>query len=370
MDSKNTLIFNNTFYDMNNSAVVDWTKTELSFFNNVIINTAKVLPYAHQIRMYSTNFKVYQNNLFFSSSVEPKIWVEPSSYTISQFNDLTIADNNLQFSGELNRLINIDNFTLPEFSPAQAGGRNIEGLIPEGFTDIKGNLVNQLAPSIGAVESSSAIDLNLKIFLQSLYNENKMETRLSSYLPLAQPYNQSPWNYNGLEAVQAIPPDVVDWMLVELRKDTSSSTTSAKRAAFLRSDGAIVDLDGKSPISFKVLSRDYYIIVMHRNHLGIMSADKVYLTENTSYDFTASPSSAYGDELADLGNGKYGMYAGDGDGNGVINFLDYEAVGNNIFRNGYQIGDIDLNGMINVLDYGKTNLNFLRNTKIPGPGVH
>ncbi|MEZ5198088.1 MAG: hypothetical protein R2764_17370 [Bacteroidales bacterium] len=39
-----------------------------------------------------------------------------------------------------------------------------------------------------------------------------------NYIPLAQPYNTYPWNYNGDEAVTEIPTEsVVDWVLVELR---------------------------------------------------------------------------------------------------------------------------------------------------------
>jgi len=84
------------------------------------------------------------------------------------------------------------------------------------------------------------------------------------------------------------------------------------------------------------------------------------------YDFTTSSSKAYGaDALADLGGGKWGLYAGDSDENGTINVLDYGNVVNNLFDTGYKLGDLDLNGVINVLDYSKTNNNMFKSTQVP-----
>ena len=40
-----------------------------------------------------------------------------------------------------------------------------------------------------------------------------------------------------------------------------------------------------------------------------------------------------------LGNGMWGMYAGDGDSNGIVNVLDYGMVGNFLFETGYKSGD-------------------------------
>ena len=42
--------------------------------------------------------------------------------------------------------------------------------------------------------------------------------------------------------------NIVDWVLVELRTGTAAETKVAARAAFLKSDGTIVDIDGTSPI--------------------------------------------------------------------------------------------------------------------------
>ncbi|OGU60715.1 MAG: hypothetical protein A3K31_00195 [Ignavibacteria bacterium RIFOXYA12_FULL_35_25] len=222
---------------------------------------------------------------------------------------------------------------------------------------------------LGMSSLQTPLKINSKIYLQGAYENSQMRSNLrgSNLIPLSQPYISGPWFYNGYETASSIPNEVVDWILVELRSDLSSSTTIAKRAAFIRSDGSIVDLDGYSPVNFYGINNgEYYIILRHRNHLSIMSANKVALTEfSTLYDFTDSNTSAYGNELAVLGDGKYGMYSGDGDVNGIVNVLDYGIVGNKLFQTGYLLGDLDLNGTVNVLDYAKTNQNLLKITNVP-----
>ncbi|MBK9282727.1 MAG: discoidin domain-containing protein [Sphingobacteriaceae bacterium] len=220
----------------------------------------------------------------------------------------------------------------------------------------------------GSSSVQAPIQIKPKVFLQGAYENGQMRNNLrgSTLIPLNQPYTSAPWHYNGYESVPTIPNDVVDWVLIELRSDISSAAT-AKRAAFVKKDGTIVDLDGQSPVNvYGISSGSYYLVIAHRNHLKIMSADKVALAESSAlYDFTISPSKSYGNDLANLGEGKYGMYSGDADANGIVNVLDYGIVGNMLFQTGYLAGDLDLNGSANVLDYGKANQNLLKVSNVP-----
>jgi len=161
---------------------------------------------------------------------------------------------------------------------------------------------------------SFGVDLNLKVFLQGNYvtTSNTMTTALndSGFLPIHQPYNTSPWNHNGGEIVSdldaspanGVPdfyennPNIVDWILVELRTGTAAGTKVAERAGFVKSDGTVVGPDGSSPLRFGVKEGSYYIVVRHRNHLPIMSANPVSFTNAgvTSYDFTTGSDKYYG----------------------------------------------------------------------------
>ncbi len=268
------------------------------------------------------------------------------------------------------------NFNLLSNSPAIDAGTSIN-LINAGLT---GDFTDNLRPvglgyDIGALEygsssSGNSINVNIRIFLEGSFNVGSMATTLlnNGHLPLNQPYNQAPWNYNGTESVSSIPPDVVDWVLLELRTGTTSSTTVSRKAVFIKSDGLVVNLYGVSPVSFSGISDgNYYIVIRHRNHLAVMSSNAISLTSNSGlYDLTTGSDNAFGsNSLQNLGNGKWGMYAGDGDFNGLINVIDYGSVGNHLSEIGYKFGDIDMNGVINLSDYTKTNLNLFKNSQVP-----
>ena len=117
---------------------------------------------------------------------------------------------------------------------------------------------------------SAPLMISPKVFLQGAYNGVDMNTtlRTNNILPLSQPYAIA--GYTGTESVASIPADVVDWVIVQLRNP--ATTVVAERAAFLKKDGTVVDLDGTSAVAFPgVAAGNYYIAVKHRNHLGVMT---------------------------------------------------------------------------------------------------
>ncbi|OQY75378.1 MAG: hypothetical protein B6D44_01705 [Ignavibacteriales bacterium UTCHB2] len=197
---------------------------------------------------------------------------------------------------------------------------------------------------------------NVKAYLQGSYaGGGTMTTSLNSSgtLPFHHPYNDTLgiWNYTGSERIYNLPADIVDWVLVELRTDTASTTTVGRRAALLKSNGSIVDLDGVSQVKFKgVVPGNYYIVVRHRNHLPIMSSTPVSLgfTNSALYDFSTAQTKAFGTEpLVDLGGGFFGMIAGDANVNGQIqnnDIQDYWILQNG--QSGYKESDFNLNGQV------------------------
>jgi hypothetical protein len=90
----------------------------------------------------------------------------------------------------------------------------------------------------------------------------------------------------------------------------------------------VVDLDGLTPLTFDVPNGNYYLVVHHRNHLSIMSASALTLSETSPlYDFTAALSRAYGNNpMKQLETGVYGMIAGDGNADGRVDISDRESV--------------------------------------------
>ncbi len=87
------------------------------------------------------------------------------------------------------------------------------------------------------------------------------------------PFPFSVFNVTGENAI-------VDWIFVELRDKNDYTSTIATRAGLLQRDGDIVDLDGTSPLFFNNVDPDFFFIVIrHRNHLGVMTKYPVTTVE-------------------------------------------------------------------------------------------
>ena len=222
--------------------------------------------------------------------------------------------------------------------------------------------------------TTSPLYVDATVLLEGAYDDGThlMRTDLNTTpiqtLPLNDPYGKG-------ESVGSIPsPDIVDWVLVQLRTATeegnpeTATVVEAERAAFLKKDGTIVDLDGTSPVSFTGISfGDYYIVVEHRNHLAVMSNTPVTLSDYTlTYDFTTAQNKAYTtgpNPMADLGDGNFGMFTGDGNANGSITASDNNSVWLPQFlagEDGYKSGDYNLNGSVTASDNNSAWLiNFL-----------
>lgn len=199
-----------------------------------------------------------------------------------------------------------------------------------------------------------------KAFLAGPFQADTMRTDLrhSDSLPLSQPYGGSPWNYGGNESVAAIPPNVVDWVLIKLRSTSEASSEIAGRACFLTSSGAIIDTSGSTAVAFdSVAYGNYYIVIYHRNHLAIMS-DTTRALDDASplYDFSTSQSQAYGTApMLQLNAGSiFGMYPGDGNADQTIDDTDRDAVWrllNGTTWSYSKPADYNLDGSIDVRDF-------------------
>ncbi|MFQ5584319.1 MAG: serine hydrolase, partial [Calditrichia bacterium] len=247
---------------------------------------------------------------------------------------------------------------------SRAGGAWHSDPVNEDFYGYLQEFLNFIVPGY--------VYLNVKVFLEGPFDQGTGEMRTdlnnNGVLPTVQPFSASPWNYGGRESVVSIPnADIVDWVLVELRKDTS--LTIVRRAAFLKKDGNIVDLEGNNPLKLAVVSGDYYVVVYHRNHIAVMSSVPVFIDSlGGFYDFSVSANTTYGSNSQKfLGVGIYGMYAGDASGDGQVqnddknNFWSPE-----VGTGGYHPADFNLNSQVQNDDknqYWKFNVG--RGSQVP-----
>lgn len=217
--------------------------------------------------------------------------------------------------------------------------------------------------------------LNLKVFLEGPYiaNTGLMVTTLNqrgllpgqtpvgssaTATPGGQPYNGSPWDYNGAESESNYQGNVVDWILISLREGFPSvNNTVFRTAALLRNDGQVTLVDSLPKLS---LSQSYYVVVEHRNHLGVMSQVPVSVQNGTlSYNFTTQDSYTNTSPIS-VGQKQIGtvfaMHCCDGNKNlpdedFVINASDYLLWLN---ANGafdfYSSADFDMDAQISAFD--------------------
>jgi len=198
------------------------------------------------------------------------------------------------------------------------------------------------------------ITFSARVLLEGPYNNGEISKNLNQtgYLPTNQPYDATPWIYSGSESVGGLNENTSDWVLVELRSDPT--TTLARRSAFIDKDGNIVDLDGISQVKFEgIAPGDYYLVVHHRNHLSVMSANTIYFDNSgsTSYDFTTGIEQYYQNSGAiQLPDGSWAMITGNTDGSSQVNQADLDNWTPEAGLKGYYPGDFNFDTEVDNKD--------------------
>ncbi len=231
------------------------------------------------------------------------------------------------------------------------------GFAPQ-FMDV--NLTSGTVENLN-IQLTPSVEVAAKVFLEGAYvGSNTMSTifQSSNNLPISTPYNTAPWNDGSLKTVPStawFTTNTVDWVLLEAR-DASFNVVETQPALLLE-DGTVTDifnLGGGVHFSNLTTGNSYHLTIRHRNHLDIMSASMVNLPNTGSpYDFTTVGNIMGGSQqAANLGGSNYGLRGGDLNGDGIINFEDY-----NIYRdqlgssNFYNVSNINFNTSINTTDF-------------------
>ncbi len=237
----------------------------------------------------------------------------------------------------------------------------------------------------------ACVDVQLNVLLEGTYNTaiDAMETALNTQhgilpgqtpvsllitpTPQGQPYNNPPWNYVGGEGSDwtdiNYSSDVVDWLLVSFRTGEEKNTEISQVAALLTKSGS-VDFPTCALLNQGIDS--VYVVVEHRNHMGIMSPQKVAILNGIlSFDFSLADSYRDATSFGQKQMGaKWGMYAGDGD---QSDFPSYDIQGTDkslwLESNGtfssYDIRDFNLDGDVNGADKALWDANNGVSSRVP-----
>ncbi|MEJ7740511.1 MAG: hypothetical protein WKF97_24095 [Chitinophagaceae bacterium] len=255
-------------------------------------------------------------------------------------------------------------------------------------------LINVLEYPIRAC-SGSGVKFSGKVTLQGAYNTStgQMNTTLNSLGILqgqasSQPYNILPFGYSGTERVGAgffaANPDIVDWVLLELRDPNAPLTVLGRRAVFVKRDGTLVDTGGTNvQITFPGLAAgSYHVAVRHRNHLGMRTAIPLdFSCGLISHNFSTAGSRTFQNRSytseVQMGSSPWLMRAGDANVNKNVRYTNPGNDPNHIFNtilggslsriitNTYAPEDLNMDGVIKWTNPGNEQ-NFLLNIIMNG----
>ena len=202
-----------------------------------------------------------------------------------------------------------------------------------------------------------SVEIPLRVVLSGPWNGFDMSDSLrrKGFVPTTDPYN---FGENTTTQVLQVSGSqaVVDWVVVQLRDSIDPGLVSAESAFLLQRDGDVVDVGGVSPPRlYASAGQQYYVSVLHRNHLGAITASTVALED--TIDFVSGGTAVLGIEpLQSLGS-SWGLWSGDVNGDNLIKYTgtqnDRDAVlvtvgsfsPNNV-ESGYFDSDVNMDGLV------------------------
>ncbi len=214
-------------------------------------------------------------------------------------------------------------------------------------------IVDQVQSATISIDASPAL-AEFKLLLEGAWTENwnmRSDLFTQGYLPLIS-------SYDG-EVINSLPDcggkQIVDWLYLELRQ-TEDGEIEQSANAFLLNDGSLVDVQGNSSFPFFYTSgKAYHVIFSHRNHLPVMTENKlIFADEGESVPEVDCTDAAnvYGNfSVKELASGIFGLYSGDADRDGNIfpnDLSDYWRDQTGI--SGYQSADFNLDGNVSPVD--------------------
>jgi hypothetical protein len=224
------------------------------------------------------------------------------------------------------------------------------------FTRAGRKLASSIAKWDGPM--GDAPEVSMSVLLEGPYTgSGQMSAALNPQLPANQPFDSPRWHYFGTESVSGMPASAVDWLLMELRSDSTAASMFGRQAILLLDDGSIVDTAGAAPSFWGVPDDSVWVVLHSRNHLPIMTHEKIKIVDGVwAHDFRPAANTAYSRSSApmkQLSDGPYGMFAGDANADGFVQALDFNAYLAQTMAgaSGYQTADFNLDGDVQALDF-------------------
>lgn len=197
--------------------------------------------------------------------------------------------------------------------------------------------------------------LSLKVYLQGAYTGSAHHTLLNTSGILNAQFRNGGESTEQLPAGASVAANVVDRVEVEFMVANAPNKVVLSLDAFVLTDGRVVQFAGENQtLDVNLPNGSYYIMVRHRNHLPLLSAQPVTLSgEAVSLDLTQAANVSKGSARVTK-NGALLMVAGEVNRDDAmeINVLDLYLATNAKEANlkGYQPADVNLDGKVDSAD--------------------
>ncbi len=257
----------------------------------------------------------------------------------------------------------------------------------------------------GLVDEGCAVQVAARVVLEGPYMAGtglmNADLRALPSFPLSEPYTALGYVHSGGGGGETIAPAglagtgnnaVVDWILLELRDQSTPATVLASHGALVQRDGDVVGMDGVSPVQFGLPPGSYRVALRHRNHLGVMTLNPVALSSSpVAVDFISAATATFGASARKSITGTFpaqALWAGDVTFNGQVKYTGsgndrdpiLTTVGsitpNNTVVNTYSTRDVNMNGQVKytgsgndrdpiLVNVGSTTPNNVRTQQLP-----
>jgi len=220
--------------------------------------------------------------------------------------------------------------------------------------------------------------------------------RVAGLIPLVEPYTAMGYAQAGggggesttLSTITNV--SAIDWVRAELRDGSDPASLLAVRHALVQPNGYLIDpATGDDFIQFNVLPGNYYVVVRHRNHLGVMTSVPIALSASAAeVDFTSSATATFGTNARKTLGTVQLLWAGDVTGNHQVKYTGSAndrdpilvSVGsttpNNILTAQYSTRDVNMDGTVKytgsqndrdpiLVNVGSTTPNNTRTEQVP-----
>ena len=208
-----------------------------------------------------------------------------------------------------------------------------------------------------------------KVFLEGPYGTGPIMSdalRTAALVPATEPFTALGFTHfgSGGETINANVLNttgnnaVVDWVFLQLRGTTAGYPVIATRCALVQRDGDVVDMDGSSAVAFTASAGNYHVAVLHRNHLGAMTATTRALSGTaTTVDFTVAATTTYGTEARKTIGSALVLWAGNCNADNTLAYTGAPndrdpilvRIGGSVPTNtviGYYLEDVNLDGVV------------------------